>query len=160
MIKAEDHIGLVVMLATKYRKHHKHLPIYDSEEYADGLLGLARAINGFKPDNGNSFGTYAWHCIRNSIIRGRKERARIKEIDLEEIEVEAKHQDYIESNYSLAVMDKPDDDDRLKRMKYIVREYVIMDRSLEDVGGDLGISRERARQIKNDALLLLKDGKM
>ena len=48
------------------------IPIEDTEEYADGWLGLCNAARKFDPSRGWRFSTYASHAIRNRIIQSRE----------------------------------------------------------------------------------------
>lgn len=44
-----------------------------------------------------------------------------------------------------------------ERCRYIIRERFWHDRTLEDIGKDLGICRERVRQLESKALRSLKE---
>ena len=48
----------------------KRLNLYNKlEDYFDiGLIGLCKAAQTFKPENGSRFSTYAYVCIRNDIL--------------------------------------------------------------------------------------------
>jgi RNA polymerase sigma factor (sigma-70 family) len=67
----EDHLGLVKKIAGKITRCSKC--IEDTEEYADGLIGLMRACEG-KFDNQFKFSTYASEFIRREIIDGIRRR--------------------------------------------------------------------------------------
>ena len=76
-IKAEDYLPMVSSIAKKYLKRNQS--VLDSEEFADGCLGLTKAINSFDPSRGNKFSTYAFALIRNEILSGVKRRKKIIE---------------------------------------------------------------------------------
>lgn len=48
--------------------------IKDTDEYADGLLGLVLASKAFRSEKGYAFSTLAWHYIRGLIQRGHQTR--------------------------------------------------------------------------------------
>lgn len=65
-------LRLVVHLARQYR--NRGLPFLDLIE--EGNLGLIHAVDGFEPERGLRFSTYASMWIRQSILRGLAEQSR------------------------------------------------------------------------------------
>lgn len=62
---------LVIKLAARYTKIR---PVIDTEEYADGLVGLWRAIQRYDSDRGTTFITFAFTSIKWEIIEGFRKR--------------------------------------------------------------------------------------
>ena len=73
-IQASDHWGLVAFVAKKFVPYEDWGHLEDTEEFADGLLGLHQAMLAFDPGKGFQFSTFATWCIRNEIIKWRKYR--------------------------------------------------------------------------------------
>jgi RNA polymerase sigma factor (sigma-70 family) len=97
-IRVEDHLGLVRLLAGKFLKSDREwsfcefeppVALEDTEEYSDGLVGLFQATRCYHAiHNGKSvrFSTYAYYCIKNEIIKGRKQRN--QEVKNQKLEIE------------------------------------------------------------------------
>jgi RNA polymerase sigma factor (sigma-70 family) len=70
-----DHDRLVMKLARQFGA--KERDITESDQYADGWLGLLKACERFNPTRDIQFSTYAYHWIRDAITRpfhaGRKQ---------------------------------------------------------------------------------------
>jgi RNA polymerase sigma factor (sigma-70 family) len=60
-VKILNNINLVHSIAHKYRG------IEYEDAYGQGIIGLIKAVDGFDEDKGNTFSTYAYACITNSI---------------------------------------------------------------------------------------------
>ncbi len=67
-IKPEEHLGLVGKVVGRYIKDRS--PLEDSEEWSDGICGLLKAADKFKPELGFKFSTYAMKCIETEIKSG------------------------------------------------------------------------------------------
>lgn len=65
-INPVDHEKLVFFWAIRYGARD---PVRDSEEYANGWIGLLRACELFDPAKGCKFSTYATYWIRQAIMR-------------------------------------------------------------------------------------------
>jgi RNA polymerase sigma factor (sigma-70 family) len=72
-VDVKDYFGAAIKLA---QKHGARFPIADSEEFSQGLVGLAQAKNKCPPNV--NFLTYAWPCIENSIKRIKEYKRRTK----------------------------------------------------------------------------------
>ena len=104
-IDAADHLGRVrrcVHRSPRYLARVARLAgtgqyeaIEDSEEYAEGCVGLMNAVEGFGPLRGVRFSTYATWCIENAILAiGKHERAAMRDVSREQLESECGHDDY------------------------------------------------------------------
>lgn len=154
---------LVFKNGTRYKKY----PNYE-DLIQEGFVGLIRAVNSFNADKFSNFISYAdqWiiHYMRRSASRfdivynPNKVRVVYAETDTDDYnpddvpdtKYEAKERANI-LKMSLKRLDK--------RERYVLKNmYGINTRikTLKEVGSHLKISHERARQIKNKALLRLR----
>ncbi len=154
----ETHLRLVVSVARKHARAGYDLP----ERISDGTFALMQAADRFDFARGNRFSTYATWAIINEFTRhDRKERRRRnRSVEL--------HQD------SLARLDSESDryeqDEAQEAYRAVVNRllgrlngrerWIIVNRNgiggvpeqtLRQVGRDLGISKERVRQIEQRA---------
>lgn len=162
MIKAEEHFGLVAKLAMKYARKKQNERIEDTEEFSDGLVGLVRAMNRFKPELGYAFSTYAFYCIRNAIWAGcnrrRPHEANFTPMSCwEDTEIDPGYEDpeylgdMVEQIKEFMVI-KPTDSEQIVRRKFILREIFYQNRTLKDIGNEIGLSKERIRQLRDSGL--------
>lgn len=104
-IDPADHLGLVRRCVHRSPRYHsrlaklaaagQHEAVEDSEEYAEGCVGLMHAVEGFDPLRGVRFSTYATWCIENAILAiGKHERAAMRDVSREQLESECGHDDY------------------------------------------------------------------
>src|SRR5437879_2083152 len=114
-------LRLVVHIARDYR--NRGLPMLDLIE--EGNLGLIHAVDGFEPERGLRFSTYAAIWIRQSILRGIAEQSRAVRIPV---------QMFQQVN-------------RFVRAERTLRATLGRDPSPEEVGRALAISEERARRL-------------
>lgn len=158
-MKFEDYIPLVKHLAGKYARD-KARPIADTEEYSDACLGLLNALRCFDKDSGVEFATYAYHVIQNEIWQGHKRKKRFIGTQTDFIEPSYTEEISIESPTLERIKDKPGDKAQVKRIKFVLRERFIKDKTLADIGSRLKLSRERIRQIEEKGLQMLRDGEI
>jgi RNA polymerase sigma-32 factor len=170
-IRPTEHLGLVRKWAVKYAARH---PIEDSEQYADGLVGLLRAAELFDPSYGCKFSTYASYHIRQAITkrydyeRKRAERTGIKPASVSQISQIGDEDDtdieFTGKENTFDTVCERDLDAHRKRLvarllKFvspqeanIVRQIVMRERTLCDVGAEIGVTKERVRQIVKIAM--------
>jgi RNA polymerase sigma factor (sigma-70 family) len=134
---------------------------YD-EALQAGRIGLWRALKGYDPTRGTTFSTYAWVAITRHIHRAAEELNR--ELGDWPGQVPASWQEpdpeeRVEQILTLEALGELVDrlPDRLQRV--VVARYGLGDqtpRTLKSVGLELGLTRERVRQLQQDALAWLR----
>jgi len=136
-------------------------------EYADlvqeGRIGLWQAIVHYDPARGYAFSTYAWAAIRHQLWHARAYAERLEDDKDEQVEAWLELVDEIEEEWwrghvcqsLLEVVGKLP-----ARLGRVIRLVYGLDgqgwHSLAAIGREWGISRERMRQLHNDALALLR----
>ena len=167
-IDAREHFGLVGHVSKRYANLQRGERIEDTEEFADGLVGLTRAIDNFDPTKGFQFSTFAFYCIRNEICKGMKERQRgvvhaSIRIDWTNSEIDMPARANEEPSFVKAgrlvdaLLNKlPEDTEPRRKNKRILVDYYLRERMLKEIGGELGVTRERIRQRREQALEELK----
>jgi RNA polymerase primary sigma factor/RNA polymerase sigma factor len=154
----EQHDGLVHAFIR--RQGGGAIP-YD-EALQAGRIGLWRALKGYDTARGNTFSTYAWVAITRHIQRAAQELNR--ELGDWPGEVPASWEEpdpdeWVEQIFILEALGElvgrlPE---RLRRV--VVARYGLGDqppRTLKNVGLELGLTRERVRQLQQDALAWLR----
>ena len=127
-----------------------------------GRIGLWHAIQGYDPKRGTTFSTYAWVAIYRHIHRRAKELNRDAGVEVQDLPVswvvpdprEALERKLTRSVLHELVSQLPP---RLRRV--IVGRYGLGERPpcmLKELGKELGLSRERVRQLQQDALAWLR----
>ena len=160
----ETHLRLVVSVAKKHVGAGYDMP----ERISDGTFALLRAVDRFDFARGNRFSTYATWAIFNELTqRDRREWCRRKRS--------------VPLSYDSCAMPEADSDQyeqheaRDERRKAVERllsrldrreRWIIVNRhgiggvpaqTLKQIGLDLGISKERARQLEERAHAKLRD---
>lgn len=136
-------------------------------EYADlvqeGRIGLWQAILHYDPGRGYAFSSYAWVVIRHHVRHAGKYADRMEDDKDEEVEAWLELVDELEDIWwqehlrqaLLAVVWKLP-----ARLGRVIRLAYGLDgqgwHSLATIGRQWGISRERVRQLHNNALALLR----
>jgi RNA polymerase sigma factor (sigma-70 family) len=134
-------------------------------EYCDliqeGRIGLWRAILGFDPGRGNAFSTYAWKAIRNQVWRAVR-RANQAEGWLEGVQ-SGDHLAVIVTDWQQAQVGQAISEELTclpERLRQVVELAYGMDDgpplTLAAIGRQMGLTRERIRQLRNEALVLLR----
>ena len=172
-----EHLGLVCFVVMKNCSLPRSTPVKDTEEYADGCIGLIQALDTFEQDRGE-FSTHATPLIRNAIIDGMRDRGcrrkcykeTINMTDLpvveqlkNDYEVETQQNGYFhlskeQSRLMLAVC--PNDTYQNKKDKRILWLHFFgrADRGMSyaEIGRKLGRTREAIRQAVRRGVELLR----
>jgi RNA polymerase sigma factor (sigma-70 family) len=163
--------GCPICLETLLRKHQQLIYVvlqrqYPGRcEYADLIqeawIGLWRAILYFDPGRGCTFSTYAGRAIRNQIWnavqKGWKQEGWLEVVQARETLAELVstwQQEQVRQAVAEELACLPE---RLRQV--IVLAYGLdgqAPRLLAEVGQQMGLSGERIRQLRNDALVLLR----
>ncbi len=158
----EENLGLAYSAALEFVQPRK-VAVEDTEEYADALEGLWKACETWDESLGNRFSTYAHHCMRNAILDGRRNRGRrsVETITLEKDRVADAHADWLEGQDMAKLIaslfeETPDETDKQKREKYCLFKHYIENASWEELGQQFGVSRNRAFQYGQQAILFLR----
>jgi RNA polymerase sigma factor (sigma-70 family) len=149
----EQHDGLVHAFIR--RQGGGDIP-YDDALQA-GRIGLWRALKGYDAERGTTFSTYAWVAIMRHIHQAAEELNRGLEDWPGEVPAsweETLPEEWIEQVLILETLRElvgrlPE---RLRQV--VVARYGLGDeppRTLQDVGAELGLTRERIRQLQQDA---------
>lgn len=136
-------------------------------DYADlvqeGRIGLWLAIMHYDPARGYAFSTYAWAAIRHRLWCAHSYADRVEDDKDEEVEAWLELVDEIEEDWwrgqvrqaLLEIVGKlPERLGRVVRLAYGLDGQGWY--GLAAIGREWGLSRERMRQLRNDALVLLR----
>jgi RNA polymerase sigma factor (sigma-70 family) len=142
----------------------------DSEQWGDGLVGLLEAAVSFLPGRGFKFSTFATRCISNEINSGAKKWLRLAIQNKPQLE---SYNDKLvadkKSNQLTDHIDLVDfvneirlaiEDNRVKinddRTKYVIKRRLWDGALLREVGQELGLTRERTRQLECEGIKAIK----
>jgi RNA polymerase sigma factor (sigma-70 family) len=127
-----------------------------------GRIGLWRAIRGYDPARGTAFSTYAWVAIWRQVYRRVQELSRDTAVCLPEMPATYVLPDLAEElDQELATSALHD---LVRQLPWRLR-LVIVGRyglgkhppcTLQELGEELGLSRERVRQLQQEALAWLR----
>jgi RNA polymerase sigma factor (sigma-70 family) len=165
-IRVEDYLALAKHVARRYARIRPGESIMDTEEYADALVGLTIAmktyIPGFRTKDGKKvkFISWAHRCMRNEIIDNGRSRQRQRRVPTTSPD-RLYRRDVLEiPDYRGEVKqipgwlisrffeEHPDDTERDVRCKAIVMDYYMKQMTLDAIAQEMGITRERVRQLK------------
>jgi DNA-directed RNA polymerase sigma subunit (sigma70/sigma32) len=158
VVDASEHLGLVRQIAAKYCP--RGTPIEDTDEYADGILGLLRACEKYDPEQ-ELFSTFAWKSIQTAIIQGWRKKNRKKRTgivgSLENDPMDC-HTDLSKVGQLISVLLEPQagDDESAFRCKTILYDHFINEKTWAEIGRDNNLTRERVRQLGNEAIQLIR----
>ena len=158
-INLREHFGLVASIVQKYPHS---IPMEESDEWADGMVGLVKAKRDFDPSLGNKFGTYAYYCIRSEIRNGIVYRNRhyYKTLSLdfklnEETDLYSVAEVY--DNASVERIDAIDEIDAIfrrlgEKFAKILWLRIVENITHKEIGKQMGFGRERIRQLEAEAI--------
>lgn len=153
----EEHNGLIhAVVQRQYRYGAEY-----GELIQEGRIGLWRAIMKYERERGNAFSTYAWNAIRNrvwlAVARSQKREGWLEagESDdlLARIIREWQHEQ-VKTALEEELACIPEGLQRVIEMAYGLNEDP--PKSLAAIGREMGLTRERIRQMRNEALVLLR----
>ena len=173
----EANLKFVANIARNYRG----LGLSYSDLIQEGNAGLFKAVDKFDPDKGYKFISYAVNWIRQSILEALNKKNSLKSAELPNETCD----DVIDDKKDLTIndiflddvyLDLSDDERRREkdicdvakflltgltsREKYIVCQYNGINekkpKTLEEIGNNLGITKERVRQINEKAMKKLR----
>ena len=169
----ESNLKFVANVARNY----KGLGLSYSDLIQEGNKGLFKAADKFEPERGNKFISYAVNWIRQSILEALSKRNSLKSSELPD---ETKFDNDIDGEACIsledAYLDLSDDEKRREkdintvtqflltgltsREKYVVCQYNGINekkpKTLEEIGKNLGLTKERVRQINEKAMKKLR----
>src|SRR5438552_6958411 len=125
-------LRFVISVAKKYQ--NRGLPLTDL--IGEGNVGLLTAARKFDPDQGVKFISYAVWWIRQAILAALARQGRTVRVPL----------------------NRTADLSRIVRTAEYLRQTLRREPTLEEIGGMLGVTRERVRQLRDRALKRLRDG--
>lgn len=140
----------------------------DDDAYSDGMIALVRSIDKFDVGRGFTFSTYACRAIFKS-VNAAKTRHSIREArtplvldarkdgetDWRE-PAQDRRQDARESLVLADALELLDSDAVSAQERQAIRQSVLERRTLLDIGRSLGVTKERARQLRNRGLRKLR----
>lgn len=147
-------IGLVL----RYKIKSDYLKLDEEVIVADGLKSLLAAIDMFDISRGWKFSTYACNAIFRNYSRSRKYANKFQmEIPHDTDSMDFREGDGFNTDAFCDTMDLRTALGRLdKRERYIIDAMFSHDGKLEPIGQKMNITKERVRQIKNEALEKLR----
>src|SRR5437773_11748368 len=127
-------LRFVISVAKKYQ--NRGLPLTDL--IGEGNVGLLTAARKFDPDQGVKFISYAVWWIRQAILAALARQGRTVRVPL----------------------NRTADLSRIVRTAEFLRQTLRREPTPEEIGGMLGVTRERVRQLRDRALKRLRDGEV
>jgi RNA polymerase sigma factor (sigma-70 family) len=165
VIHCQDHMGLVYQMALRHSPLMKRRCVEETQEFSDAMYGLYHAMARFDPYRGFKFSTYAYWCVKGFVVSGIKKRAKHKRLksltDADRFNVNnapdlrfdvKKHREHEIDLQEILSLFPPNK----SLIKYILEQYYLHGRILEDIGKELGVCKERVRQRITEALKFLR----
>jgi len=156
----EQNLGLVRRLSYKLSGTEQD----EREFFSEGCLALIDAVEKFDPERGFEFSTYATTCIRNRLYRLFRKRQNTPlfvpfdeewVIPVTESEPEREYPNQIRNKVSAILETLTNREKRLVELRFGLdaeRKF----RSYQQVANEVGLSKERVRQIIQHAILNLQ----
>lgn len=148
----KEYLPLVRSIAFKYNK--LGIPQEDLEQ--EGMIGLLEAADKFKNDKGAKFSTYATYWIKKYILAAidKEKKYSLNSTSLNEEITQDK-----EPSPELPNINKLTFPDGMPEAEKLVIKLLYEDQlTLKEISEQLGISRERVRQLKEKALRRMRAG--
>jgi RNA polymerase sporulation-specific sigma factor len=158
----ESNRGLVYAAVARIRPAYSDL----DDLRGEGLLALVRAVDWFDPWRGVRFSTYAYNAIIRALIRLRRKASQYQQRFAVTLDFPVEMTEMSDANADLYL-------DRLHRAmesnlaELTEREADVLDHrfprgdgrrlTLDEIGANFGLSKERVRQIQNRALAKLRN---
>jgi len=149
----EKYIPLVKSIAKKY----KNFGVDFDDLVQEGLLGILEAEKKFNPLKGTKFSTYATYWIKKKILEAleREKKFSLGSVSLDEdIETVQEAPSSGSEEVSLPRFDISQDLPELEAK--ILTMFLIERKTLREISQDLGMRREKVRQLKEKAIRQLK----
>jgi RNA polymerase sigma factor (sigma-70 family) len=127
-----------------------------------GRIGLWHAIQGYDPNRGTAFSTYAWVAIYRQIHRRAKELSRDTKAEVQDLPVSWVVPDpweELERKLTRGVLHDLVSQLPPRLRRVIVGRYGLGEQplyTLKELGEELSLSRERVRQLQQEALAWLR----
>lgn len=160
-----DHIRLIGSVAKKYRTFARFLD-YD-DLFQEGCLGYMHALSKYDPAKG-TFETYAYWWIRNYIVKALKRVDNRLVYSIESANYGKDEDIQIIDVYTLG----NSENDAMKRLRsweiskaiskltdkqrYVIYQYYYKDKTMPDIGKEIGVSRQVVSYQHRQALKKLK----
>ncbi len=166
LVLLKQYLPLVRHVAGQYARKLSWLHDYD-DLVAMGQLAVWKCTIPYREDGGASFKTYAYITLvhRYELLRrtGRaiKRKGLVYSLDdTNEESGEPRHQHATDEQSQDAIFEQGEGRSLLQgvmgrltqRQRYVIEQRFVEERTLEDIAGDWGVSRERVRQIEKIAV--------
>lgn len=116
-----------------------------------GYLALTRCLPSFDPTRGVRLSGYVWRAVTSEVYREMKRGAKHKALTFVEYSdsPERPERAMIDSDMRAAINSLPD---RLRRLV----DSLLDGKTYEEIGSEMGLSRERVRQLRETAIRQLR----
>jgi len=164
------HMGMVITVAKRYKKK---FPACDMADLvSEASESLMKAIKGFDPERGFTFSTYAIQAMSNACQRVASTTSKRKKLNGASYEVamptihdRTNHRQEKEKAVTRSLIHDLAGILSANNAKLTPTEMIIVEKryglygkpmKLEDIGNELGVSKERVRQLQEQALRKLR----
>jgi len=149
-IKIEEYLPLIKKIARRYK--NKGVEIEDLIQ--EGFIGVIEAENRYREELNVPFFKYALYWIKKkmveAIIKNSKQKIHVNLATIEIIEKNRRENEFLDER-------KVNLENLLEIERLILEKLFIEGKSLMEISKELKISREKVRQIKQKAIMRLKN---